>query len=276
MLQYAADGAVDSLFGINGQQTIDFTGFDDFAQAIALQWDGKIVAGGFTKSGNGMESFALARFRADGLPDSTFGVNGKTKLNFNPFGIKDAIESIAIQADGKIVTAGYTYIPSFEVFNFALARFLPNGQLDLDFNGTGKVTTAFQVGNDRAYAVAIQADGRIVAGGGSTSFDFALARYLPGLVVGTTNTPFFNTSMLLYPNPVNQAAPVEYALLKAEPVSIVLYDQAGKMVLRLVDHLQQDAGRHTHALTLPNGLRSGVYFLELSTPSGKTTLKLVK
>ncbi len=276
LVQYHPDGSVDSLFGTNGYQLSDFSGFDDQAQALVLQEDGKIVAGGWSKSGSGLQSFGLARYLANGQRDSTFGANGITKLNFQPFAIHDAIQALAVQADGKIIACGYSYVPVYEVYNFALARFLPNGQLDLDFNGTGKVATAFQVGNDQAYAVAIQADGRIVAGGGSASGDFALARYLPGSVVSTPPTPFSVRSVFLYPNPVMQAVKVAYTLQQAQTVSIALYDQNGKMVIRLIQQLQQTAGRHTEDLRLPEGLSAGLYFLELATPSGRITLKMVK
>src|SRR5262249_51395919 len=65
--------------------------------------------------------------------------------------------------------------------NFAVARYNADGTLDTTFSFDGKVTTDFG-GDDRAFSVAIQADGKIVVAGASLTNpgdDFALARYNP-------------------------------------------------------------------------------------------------
>ncbi|MEO6039537.1 MAG: T9SS type A sorting domain-containing protein, partial [Saprospiraceae bacterium] len=68
----------------------------------------------------------------------------------------------------------------------------------------------------------------------------------------------------------------EYTLLQAEPVSIVLYDQSGKVVTHLANRTKQDAGWHHQSFMLPAGLPAGGYLLVLTTPSGRASLKLVK
>jgi uncharacterized delta-60 repeat protein len=82
--------------------------------------------------------------------------------------------SLALQPDGKIVVAGSSGL------DFALARYNADGSLDAGFGSGGTVTTDF--GDwDRAPAVAIQADGKIVVAGTTGGFygpdDIALARY---------------------------------------------------------------------------------------------------
>jgi len=65
-------------------------------------------------------------------------------------------------------------------FDFALVRYNTDGTLDTSFDSDGKVTTAIGSGNDVAYSVAIQSDGKIVAAGYSdngSNDDFALVRY---------------------------------------------------------------------------------------------------
>jgi uncharacterized delta-60 repeat protein len=84
-------------------------------------------------------------------------------------------ELLAVEASGKIVAAGGN-------LDFALARYNPNGTLDLSFGSGGKVLTDFGSGSeDLGRAVALQPDGKIVAAGMSTAgvahFNFALARY---------------------------------------------------------------------------------------------------
>ncbi len=69
---------------------------------------------------------------------------------------------------------------SRDVYRFALARYNTNGTLDTTFSADGKVTTNFSASVDEAHAVAIQADGKIVAAGhsnGERNGTFALARY---------------------------------------------------------------------------------------------------
>ncbi|MEO6759697.1 MAG: T9SS type A sorting domain-containing protein, partial [Saprospiraceae bacterium] len=274
LARYNPDGSRDTTFGTQGQRVTDFTGFNDYGRAITLQLDGKILVTGTTTAGTTIQSIALARYNADGNPDATFGVNGKTKFNLN--GVSDNGKAITVQADGKIIVAGYTYIPIYQVYRFALLRLLPTGVLDPSFNGNGVVTTPFQVGNDQAYAVVLQADGRIVAGGHNSSNQFALARYLNGEIVETSIPPFSSQPILLYPNPVAESATIIYTLRQPEPVSVFLYDQSGKLVSRIMTEAQQAAGRQEQTFLLPDPLPSGLYYLVLSTPKGQTSLRLVK
>src|SRR5215210_1419525 len=81
-----------------------------------------------------------------------FGTAGKVRTDF---GGADGVSAIAIQSDGKIIAAGGGR------GDFALARYAPDGRLDRSFGSGGKVRTNFG-GNDAAYAVVIQRDGKIV------------------------------------------------------------------------------------------------------------------
>jgi uncharacterized delta-60 repeat protein len=109
-----------------------------------------------------------------GALDPTFGVGGKVTTDFA--GIFDV--AMALQADGKIVVVGDSVVGGFG--DFALARYNADGTLDDSFGTSGKVTTDFGGDEDRAFDVAIQANGRIVVVGHSVAgdaVDFALARY---------------------------------------------------------------------------------------------------
>ena len=145
----AAPGDLDVSFSGDGKQTTDFGGADA-AAAVAMQADGKIVVAG--SSGG---DFALARYGADGALDPSFSGDG---LVTTDLGGTDAGQGVAIQADGRIVVAGSSG------GNFALARYTAGGGLDPSFSGDGLQTTDFGA-DDGATAVAIQADGRIVAAG---------------------------------------------------------------------------------------------------------------
>jgi uncharacterized delta-60 repeat protein len=92
--------------------------------------------------------------------DPSFGGDGKVVTDFGP---NDLANDVAIQADGKIVAAGLDNSSTGDG-DFALARYNPGGSLDPSFDGDGRVLTDFG-GGDRAYGVAIQTDGKIVAAG---------------------------------------------------------------------------------------------------------------
>jgi uncharacterized delta-60 repeat protein len=127
---------------------------------------------------SGISYFALARYLDTGALDTVnFGAAGK--LNTAIGTSDDAAYSVAISgSDGKIIVAGYSYNGANR--DFAVVRYTSSGAEDTSFNGTGKVTTDFGVGDDTARSVLIQSDGKIVVAGSARvglSDDFALVRY---------------------------------------------------------------------------------------------------
>ena len=91
----------------------------------------------------------------------------------------DVGTALAIQTDGKIVLAGYSSNGADD--QFAVARYNTNFTLDRSFDFDGVVTTNISAGQDRAEAMALQTDGKIVVAGhrnsGGGNDDFALVRY---------------------------------------------------------------------------------------------------
>jgi uncharacterized delta-60 repeat protein len=196
LARYNPDGSLDDgsatdttpgdHFGTAGRVVTDL-GAHDIVSSMALQADGRIVVAGFSWIRTNFD-FVLARYNSDGslddgsatdtTPGDHFGAGG---MVITDFGGDDYAASVAIQADGRIVVAGNTQSAG-SASNFALARYLPDGSLDSDFDADGRVVTGFG-GAAGASSVAIQPDGRIVAVGranvGVANLDFALARYLP-------------------------------------------------------------------------------------------------
>jgi uncharacterized delta-60 repeat protein len=175
-------GGLDTTFGNSG--TIDFQ-FTPFAisevNALALQSNGDIIAAGTTNAFSNSQEFALARFKPDGTLDTTYGSGGKVTSHFGASS-RDSIQGVVIQPDGKLVAAGSTG-PS--PAHLALARYNTDGTLDTSFGSGGLVTTAFGTGDQGANAVALQADGKIVAAC-TANGDFALVRYKPDGSLDTT------------------------------------------------------------------------------------------
>ena len=96
-------------------------------------------------------------------------------------GGSDYANSVAIDAEGRIVAGGSSFILPPAHGEFALARYNPDGSLDASFSDDGKLTT--QIGADAgATSLALDPQGRIVLGGysysdGYAEQSFALARY---------------------------------------------------------------------------------------------------
>jgi len=179
LVRYNPDGSLDPTFNATGKVTTTIGATDEAeARALVIQADGKLVAAGFTRTGSSY-TFALIRYNPDGSLDTTFNTTG---IVTTAVGVLDeGAFALAIQADGKLVAAGYANIGPLPVAEFALVRYNTDGSLDTTFNSTGIVTTAIGVaGSDVANALAIQADGKLVAAGLSgtgTSYEFALVRY---------------------------------------------------------------------------------------------------
>lgn len=188
LVRYETDGSLDTSFGENGRVLTDLTGGDDIAFGIAIQPDGKVLVAGRAAGARGR--FALVRYIEDGSLDPSFGGDGKVLVNFTSR--DDAARDLAIQANGRIVVAGYA--GGRRSSRFALARFMPDGTLDTSFSDNGKVVTRFTRGQDLVLGIASQSDRRIVAAGhaGGTrsspgNHRFAVARYRPN---GTLDRTF--------------------------------------------------------------------------------------
>lgn len=119
LARFTPTGAVDATFN---SPLFDF-GTEDFkqnvAQAVAVQSNGKIVAGGFF--GGNPWVFGVARLNANGSLDMAFGSGGKLTTQFNG---SDLVTAILIQTDGKIIAVGQTLDPNTGRAKVALARYL--------------------------------------------------------------------------------------------------------------------------------------------------------
>ncbi len=194
LVRYNTDGSLDSSFGVNGNGIIitDLGGNEDGAYACVLQPDGKIIAAGYTSIDvlGSVYNFALVRYNSDRTLDATFGTDGNGIVKTDIEG-DDRAQACVLQPDGKIIAAGYTGLNKEGVFyNIALIRYNTNGSIDTTFGTNGIVTT--KLGDvARAFACALQPDGKIIAAGTSKKdalYDyFALVRYNTD---GTLDTTF--------------------------------------------------------------------------------------
>jgi uncharacterized delta-60 repeat protein len=100
--------------------TTAFGAGHDYARALSLQPDGRIVVAG-QRSSPTVSDFGIARYHADGTLDTSFGDGGRLAVDF--FGAVDGAECVQTQADGRIVVAGLARNGSSD--GLGLARLVP-------------------------------------------------------------------------------------------------------------------------------------------------------
>ena len=173
--RYDADGTLDPTFGSGGiVLSADFQGE---INGIALPPDGKLLAAGVDFVG-----FKLARYNADGTPDSSFGTAGFVTSRFggnydSPYG--DAAFAFAVQPDRRIIAAGRAG-PSDNGSYLGLIRYEADGTLDRSFAPCGAVVTSVPAYTQESHvqALVVQPDGKLLAVARFDPFgDFLLARY---------------------------------------------------------------------------------------------------
>ncbi|HEX5037818.1 MAG TPA: hypothetical protein VFX30_11730, partial [bacterium] len=171
VVRLKADGSLDAGFDGDGVALTVFGADTSFAQGLALQPDGGIVAAGARQTST-VSQAVLVRYLADGSPDASFGSGGAVST---PIGLDGGVAAaVALQDNGSIVVAGTAQKGILDADSLLL-RYLPNGDLDPDFAGAGLVTTDGGT-NDHAAAVALQSDGKIVVEG-QNDHDVILIRY---------------------------------------------------------------------------------------------------
>ncbi|WP_019925299.1 hypothetical protein [Nocardia sp. BMG111209] len=152
----------------------------DRARAEAVAPDGRIVVVGSTLDPAQGDNFAVVRYGRDGQLDAGFGSGGKVFTDFG--GKADVAAAVALEPDGRIVVAGTSH-GTDTGDNIAVARYTRNGALDPSFGDGGRVSTDLGTRADRADAVAIQPDGKIVVAGSTHDPDpaqgdnFVVVRY---------------------------------------------------------------------------------------------------
>jgi uncharacterized delta-60 repeat protein len=236
--RFNANGSLDTSFGTGGQASMEFfappmQGAQEFAGAVLVQPDGKILVAGSARQGQirfAPIQGALARFNTNGSLDTSFGTGGKILSS------SGAITALGLDAAGNIFTlptraefgptgqadTGVTPAAITASSHGGSSVFLPSGQFvqantigvakhDVDvqvqrFNADGSIASAspafdysgapgLDQAQDSAGAVAVQANGQAVAGGAHflSTSPFGLARVNPD---GTLDAGFGSGGVL--------------------------------------------------------------------------------
>lgn len=218
LVRYNSSGTLDSAFGTDGIHHLGMLNpySKKYLSAIAIRPNGAIVTGGAVLYGQ-FNQMLLVSLNPDGTYNNSFGTNGIARVEIETG--KDAtLYDLALQPDGKLIIAGSSGAASLVAppnTKVALARLLTNGLPDPAFGNAGKVVTPISTSGaslDIANSIDLQADGKIVAAGGSDKY-LTLLRYQANGMLDAT----FGTGGIM----------VNTALAPAQNVHI---DQNGKLL----------------------------------------------
>jgi len=215
--------------------------------------------------------------------DTSFGGG----VQITPVGLTDDYaRGVAVQADGKVIVAGYGVPGGDSGTDFLIVRHLRDGGLDAAFGTGGKVVTAFNNGNrsDEAQAVAVQGDGKILVAGssdqGATGYDFALSRYNAD---GTLDASFGTGGRVI--TAFGNGADKVHAMLIQPDGKILMAGESGQgngtdfAIARYNADGSLDAGFGTGGKVLTpignTGTRESIYALALQTVDGSPRIVAV-
>jgi len=181
LARYDANGAPDNTFDSDGKVITPVGAADELAFAIGIQSGGQIVVAGVVFNGSNND-FGLVRYNTNGSLDATFS-GGDGIVITDMAGSNDAALALVIQpADDKIVVGGAAFVTN-QGNDFAMARYNPNGDLDVTFDADGKVITNISAAHDTAYGLVLRPDGKVVlvgsTGGTADSANFVLVGFVP-------------------------------------------------------------------------------------------------
>lgn len=109
--------------------------------------------------------------------DFAWGGPGSVSTQLGP--MKDNAYSVVLQPDGKIIAVGASF--NGRDTDLVVSRYRPNGSLDITFGESGVAMFDSKLGDDKAYAVSLQDDGKIVVAGSvynGKNQTFAVLRFL--------------------------------------------------------------------------------------------------
>ena len=210
--RYNTNGSLDSAFGVGGIAPSPYNDYDLF-NAVQIQIDGKIIAGGSMYD----DGVILVRYNESGSIDTSFGDDGYVVTSINSSG---TAKSLILQDDGKILAGGGVNFNSH--LSCLLLRYDSNGNLDQTFGTNGYTITEIDTTDSYIYSIIMQNDGKIIAGGYSRVNeypDFMLSRFTSN---GILDTAFGVNGINITPIDTNE--------IIVEKISSIALQSDGKIV----------------------------------------------
>jgi len=289
-----SDGSIDTSFSLGQGST---NGSIAEIRSLEIQPNGRILVGGNFSTYNGITKNGVVRLNTDGTIDNTFnmppidgfvryvdaiaiqsdakilvGISGGARLHrLNTDGSIDSsfsnqisggvIKTIALQADGKIISGGNFFQGNY----YSLLRYNNNGSLDTTFDtGSGF--------NGEVNSILIEDDGRILVGGNFTRYNGekcnGVIRLNGTATLSTTQNEFESRYFTISPNPVSDVLNI----FKKEGVEIntvEIFNLLGQSIDKITD------AEKTNVIDVSH-LKSGTYILRINSDKGISNAKFIK
>jgi uncharacterized delta-60 repeat protein len=270
-------GNNDPMFGVNGAVIQSINGGIDDVFGLDYDADGNIFVAGYTTLPVTLDKdIILVKYDSIGVPVSSFGSSGIVSFNHDEF---DVAMEVKIQPDSKILVGGSSGLSFFGARNFAILRYLNNGNPDPTFGNNGFVSTAILPDFQDCNALTLQDDGKIVAAGktyNGVNNDMAVVRYHNdiGTFIHQNNTQAFG--MTLFPNPVIKGGVINLlsTFNTGEKINIALFNVMGE---KIFEYQLPESGNDRYSINIPATVPSGVYVLNVTSEqfhaSNKITIK---
>ena len=268
VLRYDTSGHLDNTFGTLGQVVMPLGTGDIYGYSVLVQGSQKIVVGAFSQTYNN----TLLRFNSNGTPDNSFGNNG---ICYRSFATSDHANFIDTLSNGDIILANRSTLNN----TYAFAKFSSEGLLDTTIGDSGLVVVTVNTGYDYSMTVAVDGSNHIIIGGYTNTANgnnIVMARFKSG-VPACVRTVTQLHDVCLYPNPAARDMVLSYSLPDNDRISILIYDETGRIVSKVAGKEQQYAGKQSVKFTLSNSLPTGNYILSITGNKGAYgTIKFVK
>ena len=276
LVRLNVDGTLDGTFGTLGKVQAALVAGSCGASDVALRPDGRIVVAGYAVVG-GATDHLIAQFMPDGQQDMGFGTGGVVVRDAGTTWV-DIAEAIALQADGRIIVAGYAEatLGGYPIVSW-LARYTATGTVDASFAANGIAQPIGSSSESAFRSIALQQDHKVLVAGRVTigsDADLLLARYLNDTDIGLEEfapAPDFR----LFPNPATEQAYLTYTLNTSEALTCALLDMQGRVVRTFFTASRRPAGEQRETLDL-HGLAAGTYMLAMRSESHSLTTRIVK
>lgn len=196
--RFLHDGTLDTTFSVDGAASLALPNYDTGVGCGLILPDSSIISMDNIYSGAGnTRVIAMAKFLYNGEPDTTFGTAGLATTNIAASavgGFTNRGLHATLLPDGKILVSS---IGDGET-NFSMARFLPNGALDITFGTNGLSLVSGPTA--RGEGMALLSDGSTYQFGDNGPSGLVLKRDADGQVVSTFGTNGFVTTLNSDPN----------------------------------------------------------------------------
>ncbi len=268
VVRFDTSGNPDNSFGNGSIATLALNAFSNDLMDMALGTAGELYLCGNAFGTPGYEKIAVRKLDAMGVEDTSYGLGGVALLGLGGTDCYPA--GIATNAAGQVVVTGDS--EGLQI-SFLVGRLNADGSLDASFGGNG--VTAAPLGNSLslAFAVAIQADGKIIAVGDGAigsqpPLSFAIARYLGSPFVAVEpSAP--QLGLTIFPNPASA-----YATLRLpfdDVSSLQIFDMQGRPMA--ISHGMEKL-RDAEYLVDVSEFAAGIYWVVARSATQSSTMRL--